>query len=286
MKPHKRVFLKVNPKEEYKQGEIYTMHHYFGAETEGTIKHGKVWKVPNEIDWLKEGDTVWFTQQASQQQGHDNIGQVPCMVYEQEEGELWALSIDWAYHTILGIQRGDVLISTPRYIAALPIEKEIDTELDIEFKSLNAEQEVRAISIENKEGIKEGDVIHFQQDTDYPSKEMQSNWIKRDGKRVLFLRLDYVFGYESKGVFKPFRDWVIYKSLDEGDAYKETSFGIFIPRTDLADVQGDGEVAYCNSNTVSVKSRIKCPKRGFRSLEVNKERLYAIKEEDIWLEYA
>lgn len=281
-----RVILKVNPKEEYKQGSIYTLAHRYGSEDEGEIRHATVQEVPENISWLKEGDIVWFTQQARQQQGVDSKGVKPCVIWEQDEGELWALTESWAKQTILGIQRGDVLTSSPRYLACLPIELKEETVLDIDVDATVKEAEIRAICIEDKEGYKDGDIIHFEANYDYPAKTMQSKWVEREGKRVLFIKKRHIFGKERNGKFYANKHWVILKALDEGDLFQKNSFGLFLPRTGIEEEKGDAKVVYSRSDELSRGDKVKHPKRSYRALEVKNERLYAMIENEIWFKYA
>lgn len=285
MRSISRLFLRVNPKEEEKRGTIHTTHHHFGAASEGTIKYGTVHKKPKGMRWLKEGDKVWFTQQANQQMGEDTDGFKPCIIFPQETGELWALTKPWAEQTILGIERDGKILSSPNYIAALPIEKKVTTSLAIEIKVLNEEEEIRATCIENKDVFKKGDTIHFQENTDYPSSVMQSKWLNRDGKRVLFLNRDHIFGFERKNKFYRSKNWIIVEPLDEGDTYQKTKSGIILKRTDLEEIKGDAKVVYTLSKELRKGMKVKNPKRGYFALKIRDKRFYAARVEDVWFKY-
>lgn len=281
-----RVIIRVNPKEEYSKGSIKTLYHWYGSEDEGQPRNGVV-EIPSEkVPWLKKGDRVWFTQQARQEDGLDSKGIKPNVIWEQEDdSELWAISPAWAQQTILGIQRGDTLVSSPDYLACLPIETEIETSLDISTETTKKEEGIRATCIEDKEGYRNGDVIHFEKDYDYPSKEMKSKWIMRDDKRVLFIKKSNVFGKERSGKFYATTPWVILAPLDEGDLFVKSKSGLFLPRTGIEEGKGDAKVVYSRSKNLSKGDKVKHPKRFYRALEVKKERLYAMHENEIWFKY-
>lgn len=281
----KRAVISVNPSEAEVVDGFYSLDYMFGASNESTIRYGTVKELPRgRFNWLKEGDKIWFTQNLSDVDGFDENNERGCLIFPQEKGEIWAVTESRALNTILGIEKDGVVKSTPKFLACVPMVKKHAVKNIIAPSTSEVEYETKAECIENKGRFKKGDVIHFKINADYPAKSMKSQWTYKDGKRVLFIMREYIFGKERNGRFYGEPEWAILRALDEGDKYNQTSAGIFVVRNDINDKKGDAEIVY-NHKDLKKGDRVKFSKRGFNSLELKGEKLYASQYEYIWFRY-
>jgi co-chaperonin GroES (HSP10) len=125
-------------------------------------------------------------------------------------------------------------------------------------------------------GIPKGSRLYYWKNSGFPHENDQSKWIKKDGKRVCFVKKEDVFGWDVNGEFILNEGWNIIKCEDSDDW--EEANGIWIPRK-MKKQEGWGNVVM--SDRMNVGDRVFFLKRAYFSLVLNDEIHFAVKHEDI-----
>lgn len=151
------------------------------------------------------------------------------------------------------------------------------TESGIFIPQTVKEPDDRGVVIMGDKEIPEGSNIIYAEDNDYPSNEMESEWIQREGKNVIFTHKDYIFATYKGDELTPFGDWNLMEALDEDDEWENFN-GLYIPRKEKA-VKGLGKVV--KSKKYKTGDKLIYAKRGYNSFEFNKKKYYAVKTDNI-----
>ena len=280
----RRAAISVRPEDAFVVDGFFSLDYQFGASNQNTIRYGYVQSTPRKgFKWLKKGDKVWFNAQLCDNQIFDNRGSRGNVILPQEDGEVWGVTEGFALDRIMGIERNGKLISSPNFLTCIPKEIKPDTFLIVPDSAIK-ESETEAICIDNKENYKEGDVIHFRINCDYPAKEMKSEWLKHDGKRVIFIRKEGIFGKQRGSKFYSSPNWVITKPLDEGDPFVKQKSGLYIHRKIDKNNQLSGKVLYSNKMLKS-GAKIRYNKKQGDRFKLKGEAVDGVELERIWYEF-
>lgn len=139
----------------------------------------------------------------------------------------------------------------------------------------------RGTVIKGSENIPDGTKIIYAQDNDYPSNEMESDWIKHEGNNIVFTHEDYIFAIDDNGELKPYGSWNIMEALDDDDEW-ENFGGLYLPRKEKA-TKGLGVVI--KSKGYDEGTKLIYAKRGYNSFEFNDKKYYAVKNDNVLWEY-
>lgn len=226
---------------------------------------------------VKIGSKIWFDYRmqwyaGSRYNGSEWDG-------SDEHGVYYYLLKKQEYVDIVKTQDGEAFGSN---IGFLRPPKETKTASGIIIPQTVEKVDDRGIVVLPNGGINEGDEIIYAVDNDYPSDSIESDWIKKDGKNIIFTGLDYVFAVIKGNDIEPYGNWTIMKPLDENDEWVKSDSGIYLPEKEKV-LNGLGVVH--RSIKYKEGDKLYYTKRGYNSFMFNEEKYYAVRNDNVIWEY-